>query len=275
MHADLAAHRAAVRAGRFDGPTSGLLGDHAQANVVILPAPWADEFAAFAAANPRPCPVIDRSDPGDPRMPLAGPDADLRTDVPRYRVFSAGEQVAEPTEVTSWWRDDLVTFLLGCSFTFEQAMADAGLPLRHVEQATNVPMYVTDRACAPTGSLSGPMVVSMRPIPRDAVERAVEVTAPYGLAHGAPVHAGDAGALGIADLYRPDFGDPVRCHDGDVPVFWACGVTPQVVVAAARPPLLVTHAPGHMFVTDLTHDALIGEPAEVAARAASDPPAVG
>lgn len=267
MHDDLGAHRADVRAGRFDGPTSGLLGDHAQANVVILPAGWADEFGAFAAANPQPCPVIDRSEPGDPSLPLAGPDADVRTDVPRYRVFVDGEQVAEPSDVTRWWRDDLVAFLLGCSFTFERAMADAGLPLRHVEQATNVPMYITDRPCRATGRLSGPMVVSMRPIPSAAVERAVEVTAPYGLAHGAPVHVGDPAALGIADLDRPDFGDPVRCHDGDVPVFWACGVTPQVVVAAARPPLLLTHAPGHMFITDLPHDALVGAPSEVADRA--------
>lgn len=266
MYDELPEYRTDVRAGRFDHPTSGLLGDHAQANVVILPAGWAEDFAAFAAANPRPCPVIDRSAPGDPTLPLAAPDADIRTDVPRYRVFVDGEQVAEPTDVHGWWRDDLVTFLLGCSFTFERAIADAGLPLRHVEQATNVPMYITDRRCAATRRLSGPMVVSMRPVPSDAVERAIAASAPYGLAHGAPVHVGDPGAIGIADLDHPDYGDPVRIDDGEVPVFWACGVTPQVVVAAARPPLLLTHAPGHMFITDLPHDALVGDPSDGADR---------
>ncbi|MBW3605638.1 MAG: putative hydro-lyase [Actinobacteria bacterium] len=269
MDEDLAAHRAQVRAGRFDGPTAGLLGDRAQANVVILPAEWAEEFGAFAAANPRPCPVIDRSAPGAVGFGSAGPDADIRTDVPRYRVFVDGEQVAEPTDVRAWWRDDLVAFLLGCSFTFERAMADAGLPLRHVEQGVNVPMYITDRPCESTGRLAGPMVVSMRPVPRDAVDRAAQATARYGLAHGAPVHAGDPSVIGIADLDRPDFGDPVAREHGDVPVFWACGVTPQVVVAAAGPPLLLTHAPGHMFITDLPHDALLGDPDDVSERATS------
>lgn len=248
--------RARVRAGELAEPTTGEVPGAAQANLVILPARLADDFAAFAAANPRACPVVDRTDPGDPRPPRAAPSADLRTDVPRYRVFVDGEPEAEPTDVRDWWRDDLVAFLLGCSFTFEAALIRAGVPLRHVEQGRNVPMYVTDRPCEPAGRLAGPQVVSMRPIPAARVDVAVRVTAPYELAHGAPVHAGDPSGLGIASLAAPDFGDAVDAHEGDVPVFWACGVTPQVVVRRARPELFISHAPGHMFVTDLAHDAL-------------------
>ena len=258
---DAGMFRARVRAGEVAEPTAGAVPAAAQANLVVLPAHLADDFAAFAAANPRACPVVDRTDPGDPRPPRAAPSADLRTDVPRYRVLVDGEQVAEPTDVRDWWRDDLVAFLLGCSFTFEAALSRAGIPLRHVEQGRNVPMYVTDRPCEPAGRLAGPQVVSMRPIPAARVDEAARVTAPYGLAHGAPVHSGNPSGLGIANLAAPDFGDPVDAHGGDVPVFWACGVTPQVVVRRARPDLFISHAPGHMFVTDLPHDALATAPA--------------
>ncbi|MDP8978697.1 MAG: putative hydro-lyase [Actinomycetota bacterium] len=253
--------RGRVRTGEMGGPTSGAVPAAAQANLVVLPAQLAEDFAVFAGANPRACPLVDRTDPGDPRPARAAPSADLRTDVPRYRVFVDGEPVAEPADVRDWWRDDLVAFLLGCSFTFETALSRAGVPLRHVEQGRNVSMYVTDRPCEPAGRLAGPQVVSMRPIPAAQVDLAARVTAPYELAHGAPVHAGDLSALGIADLAAPDFGDPVDAHDGDVPVFWACGVTPQVVVRRARPELFITHAPGHMFVTDLPHEALATAPA--------------
>ena len=247
--------RAQVRSGAWARSTSGVAPSRAQANLVVVPADVAEDFAGFCAANPRPCPLIERTEPGAARTTRAG-DVDLRTDVPRYRVWRDGEVADEPTDVGDLWRDDLVAFLLGCSFTFEQALVDAGVPLRHVEQDRTVSMFATDVPCEPSGAFSGPLVVSMRPVPEDLVETAVAASTPYGLAHGAPVHVGDPGALGVRDLGSPDFGDPVEHHDGDVPVFWACGVTPQRALAQARLPFAITHAPGHMVVTDLPHDAL-------------------
>jgi uncharacterized protein YcsI (UPF0317 family) len=188
--------------------------------------------------------------PGSTQTRLA-PDADLRTDLPAYRVFEQGTCVTEPDDVNGWWRDDLVTFLTGCSFTFERALIAAGVPVRHAELGVNVAMFVTDRPCEPAGRFAGPLVVSMRPVPADLVATAQAVTARFPASHGAPVHAGDPAALGIADLGRPDFGEPVPLQPGDVPVFWACGVTPQAALAAARVPFAITHAPGHMFITDV------------------------
>ncbi|CCH34111.1 putative hydro-lyase [Actinosynnema sp. NPDC047251] len=235
------------------GPTAGLADGYAQANLIAVPQDWAYEVLLFAQRNPKPCPVLNVTDPGSPRTALA-PDADLRRDLPRYRVWRDGELTAEPTDATAHWRDDLVAFLIGCSFTFESALARAGVPLRHVDQGRNVPMYVTDRECRPAGRLHGPMVVSMRYVPADLVEQAREITARMPAVHGAPVHVGDPSALGVKDLDQPDFGDATTPHDGDVPMFWACGVTPQAAVMASAPPFAITHAPGHMFVTDIRDD---------------------
>jgi uncharacterized protein YcsI (UPF0317 family) len=244
--------RAAIRAGRWTGPTVGLAAGYVQANVVILPQSLADDFAEFCRRNPQACPLLERTPPGDPRPRISAPGADLRTDVPRYRVFHDGEpDVAEPTDVRSLWRDDLVGFLLGCSFTFKRALATAGLPVRHVEQGSNVPMFRTSVACQPAGPFRGPLVVSMRPYRAEDVERVIEVTRRYPRMHGAPIHIGDPTALGITDLHSPDFGDAVAIHDDELPVFWACGVTPQLALHDARPPLAITHSPGCMFVTDL------------------------
>ncbi|ACU39549.1 putative hydro-lyase [Actinosynnema mirum] len=232
------------------GSTAGLADGYAQANLVAVPRDWAYDVLLFAQRNPKPCPVLDVTDPGDHRTVLA-PDADLRTDLPRYRVWRDGEPVAEPTDVLRWWRDDLVSFLIGCSFTFETALRRAGVPLRHVEQGRNVAMFTTDRRCRDAGRLGGPLVVSMRQVPAGLVGLAREVTARMPAVHGAPVHVGDPAALGIGDLDSPDFGDPVVAEPGDVPVFWACGVTPQAALVASRPPFAITHAPGHMLVTDV------------------------
>jgi uncharacterized protein YcsI (UPF0317 family) len=182
------------------------------------------------------------------------PGADLRTDLSKYRIYRHGELEAEVTEITGHWQDDLVSFLLGCSFTFETALVATGIPVRHIEEKCNVPMYITNIECAPAGRFRGPMVVTMRPIPGGKVVRAVQVTTRYPRMHGAPVHIGSPSAIGIDDLSRPDFGDPVTIEEGEMPVFWACGVTPQVVVREARPYLMITHAPGHMFVTDIRHE---------------------
>jgi uncharacterized protein YcsI (UPF0317 family) len=242
--------------GRFTGPTAGQAPGFVQANVLILPADYADEFAEFCRNNDRPCPLLARAAPGDPR-PLdatgrpAAADADLRTDVPRYRVFHHGVADArEPTDIRALWRDDLVGFLLGCSFTFENALARAGLPARHVEAGRNVPMFRTSLSCRPAGRFAGPLVVSMRPyLPEHAAEVA-RITARYPRMHGAPIHVGDPAAIGIADLMHPDFGDAVEVRAGEMPVFWACGVTPQLAIQAAAPPLAITHSPGCMFITD-------------------------
>ncbi len=244
-----AEHRAQYRAG-LAVPTSGAAPGFTQANLVVLPRDWAWDMLLFAQRNPRPVPVLEVTDPGSPETTLA-PGADLRTDLPRYRVWRDGELVDEPTDVCDVWRDDLVAFLIGCSFSFETALRDAGVPVRNLEQGRNVSMYRTSVPCRPAGRLSGPLVVSMRPVPAALVATAVQVTARMPQVHGAPVHVGDPGGLGIADLAAPDYGDPVEAQPGDVPVFWACGVTPQAAVLASRPPLAITHAPGHMFVTDV------------------------
>jgi uncharacterized protein YcsI (UPF0317 family) len=202
-------------------------------------------------ANPKPCPIIEVTEAGSPEPAASAPGADLRTDLPRYRVFRDGELVEEVGEVAALWREDLVAFLIGCSFTFERALLAAGLPVRHLEERITVPMYRTSIACRPAGVFSGPMVVSMRPYEPAQALRATQITSRFPTVHGAPVHVGDPGAIGIADLGSPDYGDPVTVRPGEVPVFWGCGVTPQATAAAARPELMITHAPGHMFVTDL------------------------
>lgn len=240
--------RRAFRSGTAT-PTSGWCARYTQANLVVLPRAWAWDMLLFAQRNPRPCPLLDVTDAGATSTALAA-DADLRTDLPRYRVWRDGELVDEPTDVVDVWRDDLVSFLIGCSFSFETALADAGVPLRHLEQGRNVSMYRTERDCRAAGRLSGPLVVSMRPVPGSLVPLAVQSTARMPDVHGAPVHVGDPQGLGIDDLGRPDFGDPVDALPGDVPVFWACGVTPQAALVASVPPFAITHSPGHMFITD-------------------------
>jgi len=246
---DPAAARQLFRGG-LRVPTAGWAPGYTQANLIAVPRELAFDLLLFAQRNPKPCPVLDVSEPGQPTTVLA-PSADLRVDIPAYRVWRDGECVAETTDVTQYWRDDLVAVLLGCSFTFEQALLAAGVPVRHLEEDCNVPMFRTNVACRPAGALAGPMVVSMRPIPAPLVATAVRVTGRYPAVHGAPVHIGDPAGLGIADLSRPDFGDPVPVKDGEVPVFWACGVTPQAAVVASRPAFAISHAPGYMFITDV------------------------
>ncbi len=223
---------------------------------MVLPAALADDFLLFCHRNPRACPLLAVCEPGEFRLPALGEDIDLRSDVPRYRVWRDGELVEQPEHIGHLWRDDLVAFVIGCSFSFEQALLEAGVPLRHVAEGRNVAMYRTNIACAPTRLFHGPMVVSMRPLrPADAI-RAVQITSRFPSVHGAPLHIGLPGLIGIEHLDRPDFGDPVRVLDDELPVFWACGVTPQSVAMAARPALCITHAPGCMLVTDLLNHRL-------------------
>lgn len=243
--------RKRARTGELSGPTPGLALGFVQANLVVVPRDLAFDFLLFCQRNPKPCPLLDVTEAGSPEPRLVAPGADLRMDVPCYRVYQHGELVDEPTDLHRWWRDDLVGFLLGCSFTFEHALLQAGVSLRHLETGCNVPMYRTNIACRPAGIFRGPMVVSMRPLTPGQQVKAVQICARFPRAHGTPIHFGDPQAIGIRNLDHPDFGDPVPIHAGEVPVFWACGVTPQAVAMEARPPLLITHKPGHMFLTDL------------------------
>ncbi|MCX4879402.1 putative hydro-lyase [Streptomyces sp. NBC_00847] len=240
--------RARFRDG-LTGPTAGVAAGHTQVNLISVPADWAYDMLLFCQRNPKPCPVLDVTDAGSVTTVLAD-GADLRTDLPRYRVWRDGALVDEPTDVREHWRDDLVSFLIGCSFTFEWALAGAGVPIRHVEQGRNVPMYVTDRQCRPAGRLHGPLVVSMRPVPPVHLAAAIRESSLLPAVHGSPVHCGDPSGLGIVDLGSPDFGDPVDAEPDDIPVFWACGVTPQAAVTASLLPFAITHAPGQMLLTD-------------------------
>ena len=245
-----------IRAGGWAGHTSGVAPNFVQANIVILPEKLANDFLRFCQRNPKPCPLLAVSEPGNPGLPRLGADLDIRTDVPSYRVWRDGRQTDECTDISALWRDDLVTFAIGCSFSFEQPLIDAGIPLRHVQHCLNVAMFKTNIPTAPAGPFHGPMVVSMRPMsPANAI-RAVQVTARVPAVHGAPVHLGDPSLIGIADINAPDFGDPVEIAPGEMPVYWACGVTPQAVVMEARPEFCITHAPGCMLVTDLLNSEL-------------------
>jgi uncharacterized protein YcsI (UPF0317 family) len=248
--------RQAARAGRLSGHTSGLASAHVQGNLVILPQAYAGDFLRFCQANPKPCPLLGVTEAGDPSLPALGEDIDLRSDLPRYRVWRGGELVDEPTDVRTLWRDDMVGFVIGCSFTFEHALLAEGIALRHVAHGRNVAMYRTGLQTVPAGPFSGPLVVSMRPLRAADAIRAVQITSRFPAVHGAPVHLGDPALIGIRDIGRPEYGDAVETMPDELPVFWACGVTPQAALAAARLPLAITHAPGAMLVTDLPHHRL-------------------
>jgi len=242
--------RHCIRTGEWQGPTSGLAPGYTQANVVIVPRALAYDFLLFCQRNPQPCPLLEVLDAGYPEPREFAPGADIRTDIPRYRVYRAGLLVDEPDNITAYWHDDLVSFLVGCSFTFETPLQEAGIRIRHQDLGVNVPMFITNRPCKAAGIFRGPLVVSMRPVPQHQVVRTVQVTSRFPAVHGAPIHVGNPAALGIANLQHPDFGDAVPVAADEVPVFWACGVTPQAVVMQVKPDLVLTHAPGHMLITD-------------------------
>ena len=253
--------RRGIRAGRYRSHTAGLAPGYVQGNVCILPREYAADFRAFCERNPKPCPLLAVARPGDPRLPELGEDLDIRTDVPRYRVFRDGRLEGEVDDLEALWRDDLVAFVIGCSFSFEEALTREGLRLRYVEEGRNVPMYRTSLETTPAGPFRGKLVVSMRPFKRADVARAVEITARYPRVHGSPVHLGEPHLIGIEDLENPWAGDATEVREDEVPVFWACGITPQSVVLDAKPSLCITHAPGHMLVTDLENASLEGLPA--------------
>ncbi|RPJ22001.1 MAG: putative hydro-lyase [Desulfobacteraceae bacterium] len=247
--------RGLIRQRKWTTPTTGLVPGFVQANLVILPKEQAFHFLLFCVRNPKPCPILDVLEPGQVEPSIAR-GADLRTDLPKYRIYEKGMLQKEVEEVKEFFHEGMVSFLLGCSFSFESALLAAGLPIRNIEEGKNVSMYITNRTCVPAGPFSSPLVVSMRPLTPQQAVRATQVTTRFHLTHGAPVHFGAPEKIGIKDLNRPDFGDPVTIRQDEVPVFWACGVTSALAATSARLPLVITHAPGHMFVSDLKDEDL-------------------
>lgn len=243
--------REMIREGRYTGQTSGMCRGYAQANLVTLPRSLAYDFLLFAQRNPRACPLLEVSDTGSRTLHQIAEGADIARDIPKYRIYEHGELTGEYTDVVRFWRDDLVSFLIGCSFSFEGDLLAADIPVRQIEEGRNVPMYNTNIPCASAGIFHGNMVVSMRPIPYALVPKAVLITGQMPRVHGAPIHIGDPAVIGIHDLQHPDYGDMVTIRDGEVPVFWPCGVTPQNVIMASRPDFVITHSPGHMLITDV------------------------
>jgi uncharacterized protein YcsI (UPF0317 family) len=247
--------RRMIRAGEWKDTTTGLVPGFVQANLVMLPKDQAFDFLLFCVRNPKPCPILDVLEPGQVEPSIAR-GADLRTDLPKYRIYEQGVLQREVEEVKAFFDESMVSFLLGCSFSFESAMLASGLPIRNIEEGKNVSMYITNRSCVPAGPFSSPLVVSMRPLTPQQAVRATQVTTRFHLTHGAPVHFGAPEEIGIKDLNRPEFGDPVTIRQGEIPVFWACGVTSALAATSARLPLVITHAPGHMFVSDLKDEDL-------------------
>lgn len=239
-----------IREGLFEAPTSGLCPGYAQANLIILPKEQAYDFLLFAQRNPKPCPLLEVTEVGDRQARICATDCDIATDFPRYRIYRNGELVEEVSDVVDYWRDDLVSFVIGCSFSFESELVEAGIEIRHNSMGRNVPMYLTGVDCVPAGTMSGKMVMSMRPIAHDRVVEAVQISGAIPKVHGAPMHIGEPDQIGIHDIMQPEFGDPVDIYPGEVPVFWACGVTPQSIVMNVKPEFAITHAPGCMLITD-------------------------
>ncbi len=251
--------RSEIRAGRHDVRTTGMAPGMVQLNLAILPRAWAVDFKRFCELNPKPCPLVAMTAPGDPAFPKLGPDIDVRRDAPRYLVFRDGECTDEVTDLDDLWQDDFVAFAMGCSYSFEETLLAGGLSLRHIEQNVKVPLYITDINTETSGSFRGPLIVSMRPfLPGDAI-RAIEITSRFPRVHGAPVHFGAPEMIGIEDINAPYSGEPPVINPGEVPLFWACGVTPQVIVEQAKPPICITHKPGHMLISDLLNTDLAGE----------------
>lgn len=243
--------RTLIRAGKITGQTSGMCDGYAQANLLILPMEYAYDFLLFTQRNPKSCPLLEVGDVGSRVVKTMANTADIATDLPKYRVWENGVMSGEYTDISHLWRDDFVYFLIGCSFSFEGELLAAGVPVRHIEEGKNVPMYLTNIECERAGIFHGKLVVSMRPMPADQAIRAVSITSTMPRVHGAPIHIGDPAAIGIRDISSPDFGDSVTVGDGELPVFWCCGVTPQSAVMSAKPAIAISHAPGHMFITDV------------------------
>ena len=248
--------RSLIREGKITTQTSGMCDGFAQGNLLIITKEHAYDFLLFTQRNPKPCPILEVGDVGSRLVKTMADNADIATDLPKYRLWEYGELVGEYTDISHLWRDDFVYFLIGCSFSFEGELLASDVPVRHIEEGRNVPMYITNIPCVPAGIFHGNVVVSMRPMPADRVIKAVSITSSMPRVHGAPIHIGAPEKIGIKDINSPDFGDSVTIKDGEIPVFWCCGVTPQSAVMSTKPPIAITHSPGHMFITDVKNSLL-------------------
>lgn len=248
--------RQQIREGKLKGPTAGLCRGYAQGNLVVLPKSLAYDFLLFTHRNPKPCPVLEVTDVGQKEASVIARGSDITTDIPKYRIYRKGKLEGEYDNIQQFWREDFVSFILGCSFTFESALIEEGISVRHIENSSNVPMFITNIQCKTAGIFSGPTVVSMRPIHVDRLVKTIQITSRYPRVHGAPLHVGNPKLIGIKDIYSPDFGDPVEIKENEIPVFWACGVTPQAVAMNVKPEIMITHAPGHMFISDIKNNQL-------------------
>jgi uncharacterized protein YcsI (UPF0317 family) len=253
---DLSQLREQIRSNEFTGNTSGLMPGLVQGNVVILPANMAEEFMAFCRLNPIPCPIIGFSKAGDPSLPSLGGDIDIRVDVPEYCIFREGELCETVTDISRYWQDDFVSIVIGCSYSFEDALMSAGYHIRNIDLELNVSMYDTTIPTQSTEHFSGNTVVSMRPFNPKDIAAVTDITNQFSKAHGAPIHIGDPAAIGISNIQQPDYGDAVLIATDEVPVFWGCGVTSQRILRDAKLPLVITHAPGKMLITDVCYEQL-------------------
>jgi len=244
--------REAIRKQEITFPTAGMAAGYAQANLVILPGEWAKDFEEFCRLNPFPCPVLEIMK-GSPKTHAMGEGGDISTDIPEYFIYRDGVMVEKRRDVSDMWQDDFVGFLIGCSFSFEEKLMNEGIEVRHIAQGRNVPMFKTNIQCKQAGPFYGPMVCSMRPMTPENAKRAYDITVKMPNVHGAPVHMGDPAEIGIKDIMKPDYGEAVDIYEGEIPVFWPCGVTPQAAVENAKPPIVITHSPGHMFITDIVN----------------------
>jgi uncharacterized protein YcsI (UPF0317 family) len=249
--------REQIRSGEFTSNTSGVMPNLVQGNVVILPKEQADKFVEFCLLNPTPCPILGVSEPGEYGIPALGDSLDIRHDIPQYHIFENGDLVETPTSIEEFWKDDSVAIILGCSFSFEDALQRKGYKIRNIEMNTNVSMYETTISTNETDDFKGNMVVTMRPFKQHEIDDVVEITRAFEKAHGAPVHIGDPNIIGIKDLNSPEYGSPVTLEEDDIPVFWGCGVTTQSILKKAKLPQVITHAPGKMLITDHTYETLV------------------
>lgn len=241
--------RAAMRRGEWTTTTTYKVPGYVQCNLVVLPHADAYDFLVYCQRNQAACPVLDITDPGSPHPLRAAPHADLRTDLPRYAVYRRGVREEDVYDITNLWRDDSVGFLIGSSLTFDAALARAGVPLSKEVWVLNSAIETV-----PSGKFAGPLVVTMRWMTPAQAVIATQLTTRFPFNHGAPVHLGDPAEIGV-DLKNPIYGAPVESiPQGVMPVFWACGVTPQAAALRTRPELMITHAPGHAFITDLHAD---------------------
>ncbi|GEA91878.1 putative hydro-lyase [Leuconostoc mesenteroides] len=245
--------RKKVRNNEFQKPTAGMCPGYAQTNLIVLPWEDAYDFLLFAQRNPKPIPILEVTEVGSRELQTLGNDIDVATDFPKYRIYRNGKMVDEYLSVVDFWREDLVSFLIGCSFSFEDLLVDAGIEIRHITEKANVPMFNTNIPLKQAGKFSGNMVVSMRPIKSSQIATAVNVTNRLPGVHGAPIQIGNPAEIGIYDLAHPDYGDAVTINENEIPVFWACGVTPQAAVMASKPKFAITHSPGHMLITNISN----------------------